>query len=209
MEKRDLARKRMPYKILIIRLSIFMLGSLLFLPNIGPTPAYSAEETQEDALSILFKANGQLDVAMKYGELALSPNQPGSGWHRENVQRAMNVLTGKGGPDFDEKVENPGDGHGAINYLKEAHEALKGCRPINACDAIHSSLIYIEEALKHGKEALKTGHRRGISERQIRIFGALLEAARGNRNTESPILGALAYAIRVVEMEKYSKMGSS
>lgn len=208
MENRNLVRKQFRPKLFRRELLILMVGSLLFLPGISATPGYSAEKVQEDALSILFKANGQLDVAMKYGELALSPNQPGSGWHRDNVQRAMNVLSGKGGPDFDEKVENPGDGHGAINYMKEAHEALKGCQPINACDAINSSLIYIEEALKYGKEALKTGHRRGISERQIRIFGALLEAAQGNRNTESPILGALAYAIRVVEMEKYNQTGS-
>ncbi len=208
MGENDLMRKKCVTNSLGRGLSIVMLGSLLLFPIIAPTPGHGGEKIQEDALSILFKANGQLDVAMKYGELALSPNQPGSGWHRDNVQRAMNVLSGKGGPDFDEKVENPGDGHGAINYLKEAHEALKGCQPINACDAINSSLIYIEEALKHGKEALKTGHRRGISERQIRIFGALLEAAQGNRNTESPILGALAYAIRVVEMQKYSQTGS-
>jgi len=145
---------------------------------------------------------------MKYAELALSPHQAGLGFHRTHVQRAMNVLSGKGGPDFDEKVENPGDGHGAINYLKEAHEALKGCRPINACEAIHSSLIYIEEALKHGQESLKTGHRRGLSERQMRIFGALLEAANGSRDTENPILGALVFALRVVEMEKLGIGGS-
>ena len=184
------------------------LGSLLVLPIVIPALSYGEEKVQEDAMSLLRKAHGQLEIAMKYAELALSPHQPGTGWHRAHVQRAINVLSGKGGPDFDEKVENPGDGHGAINYLKEAHDALKGCRPINACEAIHSSLIYIEEAIKHGQESLKTGHRRGLSERQIRIFGALLEAAHGSRDTESPILGALDYAIRMVEMEKYGMGGS-
>lgn len=192
-------------KSLLKAICALTLVSLIILPVMSPTPSQSAEKVEKDALTHLLLAHGQLNVAMHYADLALSPHQPGHGWHRRHVQRSMNVLSGKGGPDFDEKVENPGDGYGVINHLKDAHEGLKGCRPINACDAIESSLIYIEQALKHGQEALKTGHRRGLSERQIRIFGALLEAAHGTRDTESPILGALDYAIRIVEMEKYRK----
>lgn len=39
----------------------------------------------------------------------------------------------------------------------------------------------------------------GMEQRQARMFGALIRAAQGTRDTESPALGALAYAIRMTE----------
>ncbi len=67
------------------------LGSLLLLPVVSPTPSYSAEEkVQPDALGLLQKAHGQLEVAVKYAELALSPHQSGLGGR----QAAHHCLSG-------------------------------------------------------------------------------------------------------------------
>ncbi len=184
-------------------LCVVAFGGMMALPVGGASSVYAAEKPHGEALSLLIKAHAQLEIAKKYAELALTPYQPGTGWHSAHIQRAMNVLSGKGGPDFNDKVENPGDGHGVINYLKDGHDAMKGCRPVETCEALESALIYIEEALKHGRQAIKTEHRHGLAQRQARLFGALLEAAHGRRDTNSPILGALDFAIRGVERESY------
>ncbi len=101
--------------------------------------------------------------------------------------------------DFSKDVENPGDGHGVIKYLQEAHDHMKGCRPVTTCDSIESSLEYLRAAILHGQESLKVGNRAGLSQQQARMFGALLRAAHGTRETESPVIGALAYALRGAE----------
>lgn len=108
-------------------------------------------------------------------------------------------MVGAGNSDFNKDVENPGDGHGVIKYLQQAHDAMKGCTPTNTCDAIESSLEYLRAAIQHGQESLKVGNRAGLSQQQARMLGALLRAALGTRETESPTMGAMTYAIRVTE----------
>ncbi len=71
-----------------------------------------------------------------------------------------------------------------MKYLQEAHEAMKGCSPINTCDAIEGSLEYL---------------RTGLELRQARMFGALLRAAHDTHNTRSSTIGAFEYAIHVTE----------
>lgn len=104
-----------------------------------------------------------------------------------------------GNPDFNKEVENPGDGHGVMKYLKDAHEAMKGCTPVNTCDAIESSLEYLRAAVDHGKKSIELGRMAGMSQAQARMAGALLRAALGTRDTESPSMGAMMYAIRGTE----------
>ena len=58
-------------------------------------------------------------------------------------------------------------------------------------------LFDISVDLEHVQGLLKAGHRAGMS--LARISGALLRAALGTRETESPIMGAMTYAIRVTE----------
>lgn len=168
---------------------------------IGPVPARSAEQERGPASTheLLMKAHDQLDIALHYAELAVAPHQPGKGWHRAHVQRAINIVVGVGSPDFDKEVENPGDGHGVIKYLQEAHDAMKGCTPVNTCDAIESSLEYLRAAIEHGKKSIELGRMAGMMLQQARMFGALLRAAHGTRETESPTVGAMTYAIRVTE----------
>ena len=154
--------------------------------------------------NLLLSAHDQLEIAIHFAELAVRPHQPGQGWHRTQMQRALNALVGEKDPRFDSSVDNPGDGHGAVAYLREAHRALTGCRPLNTCAAIESCLAYIEAAIEHAEEAMKAGHRAGLSQRQARLFGALLVVARGDRLTVVPATGAMAYAIRAIEFEQMS-----
>ncbi|MDP3091388.1 MAG: hypothetical protein Q8N04_11955 [Nitrospira sp.] len=166
----------------------------------GLAPAWSAEsEKAASGHELLMKAHEQLEIAIHYAELAVAPHQPGQGWHRAQTQRAINVVVGAGNPDFSKDVENPGDGRGVIKYLQEAHNAMKGCTPANTCDAIESSLEYLRAAIQHGQQSLKEGNRAGLSQQQARMLGALLRAALGTRETESPTMGAMTYAIRMTE----------
>lgn len=169
--------------------------------TIIPDQALSAEPERGSGSTheLLMKAHEQLGIAIHYAELAVAPHQPGMGWHRAQTQRAINVVVGSSNPDFNKDVENPGDGHGVMKYLQEAHDAMKGCTPVNTCDAIESSLEYLRAAIQHGQQSLKEGNRAGLSQRQTRIAGALLRAALGTRETESPTVGAMTYAIRGTE----------
>jgi hypothetical protein len=155
------------------------------------------------------KAHNQMEIALHSAELAVAPHQPGVGWHKAQTQRAINVLVGSKSADFDKEVENPGDGHGVVEYLKAAHDAMKGCRPVNTCDAIESSLEYLRAAVEHGKQSVAMSRMAGMEQRQARMFGALLRAAHGTRDTESATVGALAYALRVTEqMAEHKPEGS-
>jgi len=183
-----------------LALAAFMATSTLSLV-IAPPTALSAEADKgaSSTHELLMKAHEQLGIAIHYAELAVAPHQPGMGWHRAQTQRAINVVVGSSNPDFNKDVENPGDGHGVMKYLQEAHDAMKGCTPANTCDAIESSLEYLRAAIQHGQQSLKEGNRAGLSQRQARIAGALLRAALGTRETESPTVGAMTYAIRGTE----------
>lgn len=103
-------------------------------------------------------------------------------------------------PDFHKDVDNPGDGHDVIAYLQQAHGAMTGCRPVTTCEAIESSLEYLSAAVVHGKQSIELGRMSGMMLQQARMFDALLRAAQGTRETESPVVGALTYALRVTEL---------
>jgi len=183
------------------RVTLTVLAALGFLwLSAAPLSAQAAEEKGPASThELLMKAHDQLDIALHYAELAVAPHQPGMGWHRAHTQRAINVVVGADNPDFNKEVENPGDGHGVMKYLKEAHEAMKGCTPTNTCDAIESTMEYLRAAVEHGKKSIELGRMAGMSQAQARMFGALLRAALGTRDTESPSMGAMMYAIRVTE----------
>ena len=173
----------------------------------GPIPVWSTEQIEavSSPQELLMKAHGQLVIALHYAELAVAPHQPGVGWHKANTQRAINVVLGADNQDFSKEVENPGDGHGVMKYLQEAHDALKGCRPITTCEAIESSLDYLRAAVEHGKKSIGMSRMAGMELREARMFGALLRAAHGTRDTESPVVGALDYAMRITEHMRVHK----
>lgn len=50
--------------------------------------------------------------------------------------------------------------------------------------AIHSSLEYLRTVIEHGELSFGEGHGPGVSQRQSRMFGALLRPAGDSRGTE-------------------------
>lgn len=184
----------------VMGIAVIVAASSAF-STIIPDQALSAEPERGSASTheLLMKAHEQLGIALHYAEMAVAPHQPGMGWHRGQTQRAINIVVGADNPDFNKDVENPGDGHGVMKYLKEAHDAMKGCTPVNTCDAIESSLEYLRAAVDHGKKSIELGRMAGMSQAQARMAGALLRAALGTRDTESPSMGAMMYAIRGTE----------
>jgi hypothetical protein len=164
----------------------------------GSFQAFGANRSGEGQVS-LNKAHSQLEIAIRQAELSLGPHQPGSGWTRMHMQRVLNVVQGVGGPDFNKDVDNPGDGHGLVNYLKEARQALDSSSASpDTIEAIEHALAYIHETAEHARRSLK-----GTSVSEVhghaRLTAGMLMAARGSRNAQSPVTGALDYAMRAAE----------
>lgn len=200
MKRFQVTKSHLKAKANVLAGIVVMIASFLLLGT--GTVAAESEKVEKGPAStheLLMKANDELAIALHYAELAVTPHQPGMGWHKAQTQRAINILVGAGSPDFNKEVENPGNGHGVMKYLQEAHDAMKGCRPVNTCDAIESALEYLRAAIEHGKKSIEWTRMAGMEQRHARMFGALLRAVEGTRDTESAAVGALGYAIRVTE----------
>ena len=201
MNSYQLAKSHLKAKANAMAVITVIVASFLLLGT-GTVSAVQSEKVEKGPVSthdLLRKANSELTIALHYAELAVAPHQPGVGWHKAQTQRALNILVGAGSPDYNKEVENPGDGHGVMKYLQEAHDAMKGCSPVNTCDAIESALEYLRAAIEQGRKSIEWTRMAGMEARHARMFGALLRAVEGTRDTESATLGALAYAIRVTE----------
>jgi hypothetical protein len=200
MHKYDVTKRPLLAKTNAMAAIVVMAATFLLLG--AGTVAAQSEKMEKGPAStheLLMKANNELAIALHYAELAVAPHQPGVGWHKAQTQRALNVLVGAGSPDFNKEVENPGDGQGVMQYLQKAHDTMKGCRPVNTCDAIESALEYLRAAIEHGKKSIELSRMSGMEQRHARMLGALLRATQGTRDTESATVGALGYALRVTE----------
>lgn len=148
----------------------------------GPTGAKQIEQ-----------AETQLTIALKLAEQSLAPHKVGSGWTRMHMQQVINVLQGEQGPDFNAKVENPGDGHGAVTYLRAAQDAFANDQ-IGAEDkeALSHTLAYLEEAIEHAKRSIK-GTNVAEVHGHARLAAGMLVAALGAAESASPVTGTLQY----------------
>lgn len=170
----------------------------------------SAEGINEKAKASLQKAHDQLELAIDQAENAIGPHRKGSGWVRVHIQRVLNILGGKDSPEytdsseysdkleprFSEKVGNPGDGHGVLLYLEEAGEALKaGNAPAAVQEAVGYAITHASMAVEHAHESV---HGTGIKQTHDHAahVAALLVGAHGKGDTDSPVTGTLAYAMR-------------
>lgn len=164
----------------------------------------AAEDVGEKAKASLQKAHDQLELAIEQTEIALGPHRKGSGWVRTYMQRTLNVLGGAMSPDyfdrheapFFEKVGNPGDGHGALMYLEEARQALKDANaPVSLQEAIDRAVTHLSDAVDYARESV---HGTGLKQTHGHAdkVAALLVAAHGKGDTDSPVTGTLAYAMK-------------
>lgn len=139
------------------------------------------------------QAETQLRMALKLAEQSLAPHQVGSGWTRTQMQQVINVLEGAQGPNFNPKVENPGDGHGAVNYLKSAHEALHDKVDPKLIEALSSTSAYVVEAIEHAKRSIKGANVAEVHG-HARLAAGMLSAALGSPDSASPVTGGLRSA---------------
>ncbi|MGH7256565.1 MAG: hypothetical protein ACREI3_12410 [Nitrospirales bacterium] len=150
-------------------------------------------------------ALGQLSLAIESAERALSPERSGSRWTRHHMQRVLNILQGAGGPDFLEEVDHPGDGHGVMPYLQEAHRRLiedDGPSPDlpKIFEAIDHGLAYVQAAGEHAKRSVGATGVDDVNE-FARLATGLLVAARGVSHAEVPVTGTLTYAMTMLSRE--------
>lgn len=164
----------------------------------------SADDAAEKAKASLQKAHDQLELAIHQAEEALGPHRKGSGWVRAHMQRALNVLGGTESPDyvdkfqppFTEKIGNPGDGHGALMYLEEAQEALKsGNTPAATREAVDYAITHASAAVEYAHDSVQGTGIKQTHEQAVRV-AALLVAAHGKGDADSPVTGTLAYAMK-------------
>ena len=170
----------------------------------------SAEGVNEKVKASLQKAHDQLQLAIDQAENAIGPYRKGSGWVRVHMQRVLNILGGKDSPEysdssefsdkleprFSEKVGNPGDGHGVLIYLEEASEALKASNaPVALQEAVGYAITHASMAVEHAHESV---HGTGIKQTHDHAahVAALLVGAHGKGDTDSPVTGTLAYAMK-------------
>src|SRR5438094_10021840 len=90
----------------------------------GAVSLAGAAEPQALPMTALTKVQEQLTLALKHAELSLTTPQAGKGCTRVHMQHVLNILEGKRGADYQAKVENPGQGHAALHYLKHANTVV-------------------------------------------------------------------------------------
>ncbi|MDP3091343.1 MAG: hypothetical protein Q8N04_11730 [Nitrospira sp.] len=190
---------------------VMVMGTLAMLAfgwMVSPV-VVSAEDANEQAKASLQKAHDQLELAIEQTEKALGPHRKGSGWVRAHMQRVLNVLGGAQSPDYfdhfqppaTEKIGNPGDGHGALMYLEEAQEALKaGNAPAAVQEAVNHAITHVSAAVEYAHESV---HGTGIKQthESAAKVAALLVAAHGKGDADSPVTGTLAYAMKQVGLK--------
>ncbi|MBX3325820.1 MAG: hypothetical protein U0223_19715 [Nitrospira sp.] len=185
------------------------LGMLALGWMVSPAVA-STEGVNEKAKASLQKAHDQLKLAIDQAEKALGSSRRSSGSIRVHMQRVLNILGGKDSPEyadsseyaeklqphFNEKVGNPGDGHGALLYMEDAYEALKtGNAPAAVQEAVEYAIMHASMVEGHAHESV---HGTGIKQTQEHAAhtAALLVGAYGKGDSDSPATGALSYAMK-------------
>jgi hypothetical protein len=159
----------------------------------GAATIAGGAESQASPITALTKAKEQLTLALKHAELSLAPHQLGNEWTRVHMQHVLNILEGKDGADYQKKVENPGDGYGALRYLKDANALVK--RDSDAAQGIEFTFAYLNEAVEHANESLR-GKTVKTIQHNAGLVAGMISAALGRPESESPITGTLSFTLR-------------
>lgn len=191
-------------------LMVGTLGILALGWTVSPVVASTEKNINERAKVNLQKAHDQLKLAIDQTEKALGSSRRSSGSIRVHMQRALNILGGKDSPEyadsseyadklhphFNEKIGNPGDGHGALLYMEEAYETLKASNaPASVQEAMEYAIMHASMVEEHAHESV---HGTGIRQTHEHAAhaAALLVGAYGKADSDSPATGALSYAMK-------------
>jgi hypothetical protein len=160
----------------------------------GAVIVAGAAEPKPSPMPALTKVQEQLALALKHAELSLT-TQADKGWTRVHMQHVLNILEGKGGAYYQKKVENPGDGYGALQYLKDANALV--APDSKAAQGIEFTFAYLNEAVEHANHALRADTTKTM-ERNAGLVVGMITAALGRADSETPIVGTLAYTLKAL-----------
>jgi hypothetical protein len=176
-----------------------MRNTLLFWISVcvlsGAVTVAEAAKPQASPMPALTKVQEQLALALKHAELSMTTGQADKGWTRLHMQHVLNILEGKSGADYQKKVENPGDGYGALQYLKDANALVTP--DTKAAQGIEFTFAYLNEAVEHANHALRADTTKTM-ERNAGLVVGMITAALGRSDSETPIMGTLAYTLKAL-----------
>lgn len=155
-----------------------------------------AQAALPTSLEPLSKARHELGIAIERAERSLAEHQPGSGHTKQHMQQVLNILEGKGGTDFKEKMENLGDGVGVLHYVTAAEQSLKQDKMDPTIQqALAHTRTFLEEAIDHAKRSIQGS---GVQEthKHAALTAGLLVAGHGQEQSDSPVTGTLTYAVK-------------
>jgi hypothetical protein len=167
--------------------------TLWLLP--GAVTVVDAAESQASAIIPLTKAKDQIMLALKHAELSLASHEAGGRQTRIHLQHVLNILQGKGGADYQKKVENPGDGYGVLQYLKDANALVKP--DSTAAQGIEFTFAYLHEAVEHANHARRADTMKAMY-RNAGLVAGMLSAALGRPESETPVTGTLSFTLKTL-----------
>lgn len=171
---------------------VLVVGMVLALPGAGTQPrGPELEELRKIAEALV----DQLDIAHQEAVFgALAPNLEVL---KRHAQRVVNVIEGKGGPNYRAGVGDLGDGVGILNHLQHLREKIRDTplAPIFML-GLDTVLFDVNSALEQSKQALTMGvlTRARVA---LRIARALIYSARGSAGDPVGEGGARAILARL------------
>jgi len=163
--------------------------------------AASADSGGDAALTaatrLLEQARLGIEAAIRHAEISLGPHQPGSGHTKLHMQRVVNQLEGGKSSAYRALPDDPAQtDHAVLPGLRELRAALGERRPpTEVLQAVQQAILYVEAASRHAQNAT-VGTSIEEVHKQAGLAAAMLVAARGMEQTESPVTGSLSYATR-------------
>lgn len=174
---------------------LLLCGALAWLPPLVGVDTRA--QSQSPAADLLEKAIRQLNLAIQQAVLAQVRSAPSE--VHVHAQVVLNLLQGRGGPDYDATAApDPGDGVGIIPYVERlrAEPELQGDANESVQLNLENVLWYLERAGEHAKNAREERSLAG-AQGEMRQSLAFLSAAKGREQEITAAGGLLVLRIRL------------
>ncbi len=145
--------------------SLLLLGSLLSFGGQGQPPA--------ELVRLVDRLAGQLDIAIQHAVLGRLAADLGD--LKVQAHQVLNVLVGRGGPGYDPRFGDPGDGVGLISYAQQLGRAVADLEPSYKL-IVANILFFSDSAVAEVRLSLRTGREGEAREGLYRALAFLLSA---------------------------------
>lgn len=175
--------------------------------SVAPTGGERAASgsSGEEPRRLVEQARRGIESAIRQAETSLGPHQPGSGHTKLHMQRVVNQLEGAEGLAFRPLPDDAPQPDGAVlPALRRLRSVLseRGASP-DLLQAVDQTLHVVDAAASHARRATAGTSIQEVHE-QAGLAAALVVAARGAEQADSPVTGALSYVERHVDAERTS-----